>query len=113
MKRMQLILTLVTLALASANAATHYNLKLATAQWAGDKQLNPGDYKLEIIGDKAVFTTGKSVIEVPAAIQKSDRKFSGTSYHASDSKIVEIDLGGTNTKIVFEPVSSGAAAGRR
>src|SRR5580693_9121828 len=100
MKFVKLTLMLGTFALAVASAA-HYNLKLDSAQWAGDKQLKPGDYKLEIVGDKAVFTSGKTVVEVPATVQQNSKKFSLTTYQASDSKIQEIDLGGTTTKIVF------------
>jgi hypothetical protein len=113
MKFMKLTLTLATFALAVASAASHYNLTLDSAQWAGDKQLKAGDYKVEVVGDKAVFTSGKTVVEVPATVQKSDRKYSLTSYQASDSKIQEIDLGGTNTKIVFGSTAAAGAAGSK
>ena len=112
MKCFNLTLALATLALGVASAASHYNLQLGTAQWAGDKQLKPGDYKVEIVGDKAVFRNGKTVVEVPATVQTSDKKFSLTSYQAVDSKITEVDLGGTNTKIVLTPASGAAAGGK-
>lgn len=110
MKLMKLTLTLTTFALAVASAATHYNVKLDSATWAGDKQLKAGVYKVEVVGDKAVFTSGKTVVEVPATLQKNDKKYSLTSYQANDSKIQEIDLGGTNTKIVFGSAPAGGAA---
>jgi hypothetical protein len=110
MRLVQLTLGIATLALAVASAASHYNLKLDAVQWAGSKELKPGDYKVELTGDKAVFTTGKTVIEVPAVIQKSGKKFSATTYQASGSKIVEIDLGGTNTKLVFGTAAGGASS---
>jgi len=105
-------LTLAMFALVAASAApSHYGLTLSTAQWVGDKQLKPGDYKVEISGDKAVFKTGKTVVEVPATVQQSDQKYLHTSYSSVDSKIKEIDLGGTSTKIVFGTGPAGADAG--
>ncbi len=113
MKCTKLTLTLATLALAAASAApSHYNLTLDTAQWVGDKQLKPGDYKVELTGDKAVFKIGKTVVEVPATVQKSDQKYLHTSYASEDSKIKEIDLGGTTTKVVFASGAAGTAAGK-
>jgi len=113
MKSTKLTLTLATLALAVASAASsHYGLTLSTAQWVGDKQLKPGDYKVEITGDKAVFKSGKTVVEVPATVQKSDQKYLHTSYASVDSKITEIDLGGTTTKVVFGSPTAGTAAGK-
>src|SRR5579871_6505215 len=101
MKFMKVTLTLITLALAVASAASHYNLKLDGPAWAGETKLKPGEYRIEMSGDKAVFTSGKTVVEVPATIGKSDQKYSVTTYHSIDSKIQEIHLGGTTTKILF------------
>jgi hypothetical protein len=113
MKRTKLTLTLATLALAVASAASsHYALTLDTAQSVGDKQLKAGNYQVELTGDKAVFKTGKTVVEVPATVQKSDQKYLHTSYASVDSKIMEIDLGGTTTKVVFGSGAAGAAAGK-
>jgi len=105
-------LTLATLTLSAAFAASsHYGLTLSSPQWVGDKQLKAGDYKVEFAGDKAVFKAGKTVVEVPATLQKSDQKYAHTSYESLDSKMKEIDLGGTNTKIVFGSAPAGADAG--
>jgi hypothetical protein len=113
MKFMKLTLTVATLALAVASAASHYNLKFDSPTWAGGTQLKAGDYKVELVGDKAVFTTGKTTVEVPATVGKNDRKYPATSYQAVDSKIQEIHLGGTNTKIVFGSASGGGATGSK
>src|SRR5579872_6538199 len=109
MKCTKLTITLATLALASA-APAHYSLTLSTAQWVGDKQLKPGDYKVEVSGDKAVFKIGKTVVEVPATVQQSDQKYLHTSYSSVDAKMKEIDLGGTSTKLVFGSAPAGADA---
>src|ERR1700692_4961733 len=111
MKFMKLTITLATLALALAGAASHFNLKLDSPVWAGETKLKPGDYRIELVGDKAVFTSGKTVVEVPATVVKSDEKYSQTSYQSRDSKIQEIHLGGTTTKITFGTAAAGGSTG--
>jgi hypothetical protein len=102
---------LATLVLAAASAASsHYTLTIDSAQFAGDKELKAGEYKVEVVGDKAVFKSGKTVVEVPATLQKGDKKYALTTYQSTDKKIQEIDLGGTTSKIVFSAPSGGAAA---
>jgi len=114
MKRPPFNLSVVMLVAATLGAASHYNLRLDAPQSVADKELKPGDYRVEMAGDKAVFTAGRTVVEVPAAIQKADRKYSATSFEAVGSRITEIHLGGTNTKIVFSGSSSrGAAQGNK
>jgi len=105
-------LALATLALAAASAASHYTLNLDSTQFAGDKELKAGEYKVEVSGDKAIFKSGKTVIEVPAALQKGDHKYSLTTYQSIDKKIQEIDLGGTTSKIVFGTTASSAASSK-
>ena len=113
MKLVKLTLTLATLGLAVASAASHYTVKIDTPVYAGTTQLKPGEYRLELNGDKAVFTSGKTVVEVPATLGKAEKKFSQTSYQAIDSKIKEIDLGGTTTTVTFgSAAGSGATGGK-
>ncbi|HLG96285.1 MAG TPA: hypothetical protein VKX49_08235 [Bryobacteraceae bacterium] len=109
MKCVKLTLALSTLAFATADAATHYKFKIDTAMSVGDALLKPGEYTVDVGGGKAVFKSGKTVVEVSAAVQASDKKYSLSSYEAVDSRIVEIDLGGTNTKIVFGSAPAVAA----
>ena len=101
MNRVKLTFALFTLALATLSAASHYSLTLDSAQWAGDKQLKPGEYRIEVSGDKATLKSGKTVVELPITVETGQKKYSVTSYNAVDSKIVEIQLGGTNKKLVF------------
>jgi hypothetical protein len=110
MKSMKYAFAVALLAVGAASAASH-SVVLSSTQWAGDKQLKPGVYKVEITGDKAVLKSGKTVIDVPATVQTADKKFSHTTFQSVDSKLTEIDLGGTNTKIVFGAAGAGAAAG--
>ena len=98
---------LATLALGVAGAASTYSVKFYQPVTIGTTELKAGDYKVEMQGDKAVFKNGKTSVEVPATLEKSNTKYNFTSFTTADSKVSEIDLGGTNSKIVF----GGSAAG--
>lgn len=113
MKFTKLTFGLAALALGIASAASSYSVKLSDAVSIGGTQLKAGEYRVEMAGDKALFKMGKSVVEVPATLGKSDQKFTYTAVVSANSKIVEIDLGGTTTKILFSPAGQqrGAAAG--
>jgi len=112
MKRIGLSLALSMLAVAAASAASHYKLTLDAPRTIGETQLKAGSYKVDIVGDKAVFTSGKTTVEVPVKVENSDKKFSLTTVQAVDAKILEIDLGGSTTKLVFSPAAAGSAAGK-
>ena len=105
MKFMKLTFGLGTLALGIASAGSSYTVKINESVSIGGTQLKPGEYKVEMVGDKAVFKIGKSVVEVPATIGKSDQKYSDTALVSQNSKVVEIDFGGTTTKILFSPAA--------
>jgi hypothetical protein len=107
MKLTKLTLGLATLALGVASAASSYNVKLYDAVSIGGTQLKAGDYKVEMQGEKAVFKTGKTVVEVPATMGTADKKFGATSFVSEKDQLLEIDLGGTTSKILF---GSGAGA---
>jgi hypothetical protein len=101
MKFTKLMFAVATLGLGVASAASSYSVKFYNDMWVGGTELKAGDYKVELQGDKAVFKTGKNVIEVPAALAASDKKYDFTSLVSVDKKLHEIDLGGTKSKIVF------------
>jgi hypothetical protein len=112
MKSIKLAFGLTTFALAMASAASSYNVNFVTPVWVGGTKLNAGQYKVEVSADKATFKSGKNVVELPVTQEKNDRKFSVTSTTIADSKVKEIDLGGTTTKLVFAAGSEGAASGK-
>ncbi len=98
------LLCLSTLALGIATAASSYTVTFADAVSAGGIQLNAGNYKVEMPGDKAIFKQGKKTVEVPATLQTTNEKYSSTSaIIGAGSKLKEIDLSGTKTKVVFQP----------
>ena len=102
---------LTTFALAAASAASSYSVSFASPVWVGGTKLNAGQYKVEVGTDKATFKSGKSVVELPVTIEKNARKFNLTTSTVSDSKVKEIDLGGTTTKLMFA-AGEGAASGK-
>jgi hypothetical protein len=105
--KMKLMLCLAAFSLAAAQAAT---MTVATPVWVGGTQLKPGDYKVTVAGDKVTFTKGKkTVVEASATPGTADKKFGSTSFTSVDSKLKELDLGGTTTKLTFEPSAAGAA----
>jgi len=71
----------------------------------GGTELKAGEYQVELVDQKAVITKGKVRAESPVTVASADEKFSRTTVVFSDSngksKIHEIRLGGTTTKLVF------------
>ena len=100
---------LATLTLGIAQA-TPYDVTLLDNLSVGSAQLKAGDYTVEMRGGKAVFKIGKKTIEVQATLEKNDQVFTSTIFVSAHSKLQEIDLGGTQDRIVFSaaaPHSNG------
>ncbi len=106
MKLSKLTLAFATLALAIASAASSYRVTFFEPTVIGGSELKPGDYKIEVNGDKATIRAGKNnTVEAPVKVETANEKFSNTTvrYAKADGKnrIEEIRLGGTTTKLVF------------
>ncbi|HWE53228.1 MAG TPA: hypothetical protein VG273_25780 [Bryobacteraceae bacterium] len=97
---------LAALSLGIASAATTYDVTLPDNVTVGKTQLKAGEYKVEIQGAKAVFTIGKKTVQVPATLEKNEQAFGSTVFVSKRSKLTEIDLGGTQDKIVFGVMAS-------
>jgi hypothetical protein len=99
----KLLFALTTFAFALAGAANTYKVTLFEPATVSGAQLKPGEYKLEIRDNKAVFTQGKqSSAEAAVKLENSPTKFASTSVKYDGSKLQEIRLGGTSTRIIFE-----------
>jgi len=96
---------LATLALGIANAAP-CDVTLLDNLSVGGTQLKAGDYTVEMRGDKAVFKSGKKIIELQATLEKNDQMFTSTILVSQHSKLQEIDLGGTQDRIIFSAAAS-------
>jgi len=66
--------------------------------------LKPGEYKIQVDGDKLTLQNGKTKAEASVKSEQNGEKFGSTSirYMNGDGKmkITEIRIGGTNTKLV-------------
>jgi hypothetical protein len=81
-------------------------MTLSEQAWVGGNQLQPGDYKIEMQGEKAILIVGKKQIEVAAKMEANEKKFDTTlvvidGAGGSRPALQEIDFGGTTTRIVF------------
>jgi hypothetical protein len=102
----KLMLSFGTLALAVASAASNYHFSILQSSYIGGQELKPGDYKIEVNGDKATIKSGRQVVETASVkVENGTEKFGDTSvsYNNADGKLTvkEIRIGGTTTKLVF------------
>ncbi|MBX9603130.1 MAG: hypothetical protein K2X35_19150 [Bryobacteraceae bacterium] len=101
-------LTLATLAFGAISfAATSHNVTLFQPSVVNGQELAPGQYKVVVDNNKAVFSSaGKQKLEAPVKVETADEKFSSTSvrYQNGDGKyrVREIRVGGSKTRLVFE-----------
>ena len=99
---------LLTLAAAGAvslsAAAPTYKVSLLQNSMVDGRQVNAGDYKLEMKdSNTAVLKHGKQTIQLPAREETAPAKFSTTEIqYRNNNDLQEIRIGGTNTKIVFQ-----------
>ena len=110
MKLTKLTLCFGTLVLGVASAASSYTINLSSDATAGSTQLKAGTYKLEVEGNQAIFKQGKATTTVPVTVEKAPTPFRYTSVDTRGSKLLEIDLHGTTTKLVFGSSQNGSAA---
>lgn len=100
---------LVFAVFAVAATAESYKVTLFQPSVLGGTELNPGEYRLNVEGSKAVLVRGKQSVEVPVKVENSDQKYASTTVRCAtaDGKysIQEIRLGGTRTRLVFQPQS--------
>ena len=107
----RLLLSLATIALAVAGAATH-TVRIFDPVYFNGHELKPGDYKLELKDGTAVLKNGKNTFEAPVKVENGDLKFDTTTVRynkvAGKPIVEEIRLRGTTTKLVFNPEVSDA-----
>jgi hypothetical protein len=98
-----------------AYAASSYHVTLYKATTINGTQLKAGDVKLELQGDKVVIKQGKTSVESTVTVENGSHKFDASSVgyvgESLNNEIQEIRLGGTTTKLVFEPGAKSATAG--
>lgn len=71
------------------------------------KTVKAGEYKLSFENGNAMLQMGKQMIEVPAREETTANKVSSDELtYVDNDKLQAINIGGTNTKIVFEAAGS-------
>jgi hypothetical protein len=102
----KLLVVFAVLTAFTANAAT-YRVTLFQPGVVSGTELKAGDYRLELNDTKVTLVKGKQSVEATVKVENSDKKFASTvvRYADADGKyaIQEIRLGGTSTKLVFNP----------
>jgi hypothetical protein len=102
MRKLLLAFAIAGLAVASAKT---YRVQLYEPALLGTMQLAPGEYRVEVVGDKAVIRNGKVQGEAPVKMEENDKKYGFTTvrFTNADGKlhVQEIHLGGTKSKLVF------------
>jgi hypothetical protein len=111
----KLLLAIAVFGLAAMGAPKSYTFTLYQTATVGNMELKPGSYKLDLAEQKAVIHNGRQTSEVPVKVETSDWKFAetavGINQENGKSRVREIRLGGTKTKLVLEE-SSGAGGGQ-
>ena len=101
------ILTLLAVVAVSVASAASYRVTLFQPAVVQGQELKAGEYRLELKDAKVVIADRKHSVEAPVKVESADKKFSSTTVRYANaegkSAIQEIRLGGTNTKIVFNP----------
>lgn len=102
-----------TFALGMAVAASGYHLTITNPTWVNGNELKPGDYRVEVEGDKVLIKNHDTSVEAPAKVESADRKHSTTSLTTDQingkSQLEKIDFGGSKTSIVFKNGPTGAS----
>ena len=99
------LLCFALVAVAAVAGAKSYTVNLFDPAMIGGTELKPGEYKVEVVDQKAVLHNGKTHGEFPVKVENGDSRYGATTVRFSngDGKmhIREIHLGGTNTKLIF------------
>ena len=104
---MQLVkLVFLVSPLAALAYAADYRITLYEKSTVGGAELAPGEYRVEVNGDKVKISSRKQTVEAPVKMDSGTEKYNATTvrYANGDGKyrVLEIRLGGTKTKLVFE-----------
>lgn len=98
----KLLFTFGGIALAVVSAAANFTVQIYSPTKVNGSELKPGEYKVELKNDTAVFWQGKKSMEAPVKVETENQKYSSTSVKYANGAIQEIRVGGTNKKLVFE-----------
>lgn len=102
MKKLMFLFMVLAVSLASAKT---YSITLFQPSVVAGTELKPGDYKLDVNGEKVVISKGSQKVESAVKVENNGERFRSTTvrYATGEGKytVQEIRLGGTNTKLMF------------
>ena len=101
----------LALVVASAGAipapGSSFKLILVQPSVVKGTELKAGDYRVNLGTEKVTFVTGKTAVDVSVKIETGNEKYDTTSIRyiteAGKEVITEIRIGGSNTRLVFNP----------
>ena len=94
---------------AIAGAAEKHVITLYQPSVIGGQELKPGEYRIELTGNKLVVRDGKRVIEADVKLESQAKKFDTTSVrYLQDKQVSEIRIGGARTKVLLGSGGSNA-----
>ena len=101
------------LALVVASAGTvpapgsSFRVTLSQPSVVKGAELKAGEYRVNIGAEKVTFVSGKTAVDAPAKLESGNEKYDTTSIRftteAGKAIISEIRIGGTSTRVVFNP----------
>jgi len=96
----------VAVAAVTAGTAGTYKVDLPNSTQLDGQQLTAGHYKIDVVGNNAVFHNGKKEATVPVKVETASSKFGQTQYlynHQPDGtlKLEQINVGGSHTTLAF------------
>ena len=113
MSHLKYLVALGSLAFGVAFAASSYHVTVSDPLWVNGKQLQPGDYRVQLETGKVMITGHNSKVEVPAQIQTAAAKHRVTALQSEDvngkQQLERIDVGGTKTSIILKSGSTAAS----
>jgi hypothetical protein len=114
MRFSKLMLAFGTLALGIASAAATYHMTISDPAWVGQKQLKPGEYKVQLQGTQAVIKGDGDTVQVPVQTKTAQEKYPQTAIlsHQVNGKrqLEEVQFGGSKTSILFQSGTTGAGS---
>ena len=100
--RFRLAILVLSLAGVPGFAASNYKVTLPNDVSIAGTKMKSGEYGISIQGKEAIFKKGKQTTSIPVDVEKSPTKFSDTSIEMSGTLLHQINLGGTDTILVFQ-----------
>ncbi len=110
-----LVLALVIVSLAVSAGTKRHPIRLFTPSDVNGTELKPGEYNVALEDGNAVFYRGsKAVAKSPAHSEENASKFANNSivYNADERVVMEVRIGGSNTKLVLDGTAVAKGSSR-